>query len=200
MAGSPRSPASGRDVAVVLGVLVALGVLCGVLWWLLWDPAAYTKTADGGVMGETDLSRRFAADGLYAVIAGVAGLLSGLGLTWWRTRDPLLTSAALLVGSVLAAVVMALTGHLLGPGDPGAALAAAKVGARVPERLGVDAFTVYLAWPVAVLAGALVVLLGTAPVRAVGPADESPTDAGARHHEGRPDGAPESSARTPEAR
>ena len=65
---------------------------------------------------------------------------------------------------------MALTGHLLGPGDPGAALAAAKVGARVPERLDVDAFTVYLAWPVAVLAGALVVLLGTAPASTGSPA------------------------------
>ena len=196
MARSPRSPATGRDVAVVLGVLLALGVLCGVLWWLVWDPAAYTKTADGGVMGEADLSRRFAADGLYAVIAGVAGLVAGLGLTWWRTRDPLLTSAVLLVGSVLAAAVMALTGHLLGPGDPGAALAAAKVGARVPERLGVDAFTVYLAWPVAVLAGALVVLLGTAPASTGTPAEEVAGD----EDEGLLDGAPESSARTPESR
>ena len=196
MARSTRSPATGRDVAVVLGVLLALGVLCGVLWWLVWDPAAYTKTADGGVMGEVDLSRRFAADGLYAVIAGVAGLVSGLGLTWWRTRDPLVTSATLLVGSVLAAVAMALTGHLLGPGDPGAALAAARVGARVPERLAVDAFTVYLAWPVSVLAGALVVLLGTAPVSTGSPAEGSAEHA----DEGPRDGAPESSARTPEAR
>ena len=31
----------------------------------------------------------------------------------------------------------------------------------MPIRLGVDAFTVYLVWPVAVLAGALVVLLNT---------------------------------------
>ncbi len=196
MARSPRSPATGRDVAVVLGVLLALGVLCGVLWWLVWDPAAYTKTADGGVMGETDLSRRFAADGLYAVIAGVAGLLAGLGLTWWRTRDPLVTSATLLVGSVLAAVAMALTGHLLGPGDPGAALAAARVGARVPDRLAVDAFTVYLAWPVSVLAGALVVLLGTAPASTGNPAEEVAED----EDEGLLDGAPESSARTPESR
>ncbi len=75
----------------------------------------------------------------------------------------LLTSALLVVGAVLAAVAMALTGHLLGPGDPGAALAAAKVGAKVPERLDVDAFTVYLAWPISVLAGALVVLLNVTP-------------------------------------
>ena len=191
-----RTPALGRDVVVVLGVLLVAGVLGGVLWWLLWDPASYLKTVDGGVMGENDLSRRFAADGLYAVIAGVAGLLCGLGLTWWRSRDPLWTSVALVVGSVLAAVAMALTGRLLGPGDPGAALAAAKVGARVPERLDVDAFTVYLAWPVAVLAGALVVLLGTAPVSTAREADGS-VEGG---DEGGRDPARESSTRTRESR
>jgi hypothetical protein len=151
----------GRDAAVVLGGLLILGVLCGVLWWLLVNPAEFTKTRDGGVMTEDDLSRQFATDGMYAVIAGVAGLLSGLALTWWRAMDPLVTSVLLVVGSVVAAAAMALTGYLLGPGDPGAALSAAQVGARVPERLDVDALTVYLAWPVAVLAGALVVLLGS---------------------------------------
>lgn len=153
----------GRDVVVVVGGLLVLGLVCGVLWWLLVDPAAYTKTRDGGIMSEADLSRQFAADGMYVVIAGVAGLASGLALSWWRTRDPLLTSALLLVGSAVAAVAMVLTGHLLGPGDPGAVLSAARRGTRVPVRLDVDAFTVYLAWPVAVLSGALVVLLGSAP-------------------------------------
>jgi hypothetical protein len=196
MAPSDRTPAAGRDVAVVLGVLLVAGLVGGVLWWLLWDPAAYTKTVDGGVMGETDLSRRFAADGLYAVIAGVTGLLCGLGLTWWRSRDPLRTSVALVAGSVLAAVAMALTGHLLGPGDTRAALAAAKVGARVPEQLHVDAFTVYLAWPVAVLAGALVVLLGTAPVTSAAEGD------GSRQGDDEGGGGPacESTARTRESR
>jgi hypothetical protein len=44
-------------------------------------------------------------------------------------------------------------------------LDAARLGAHVPETLTVhrDAWTVFLAWPVGVLAGALVVLLG-APV------------------------------------
>ena len=59
---------------------------------------------------------------------------------------------------------MALTGHLLGPGDPGAALAAAKVGRAGPASASPwTPSRVYLAWPVAVLAGALLVLLGTAP-------------------------------------
>ena len=155
----PRPRGARSDAAVVLGVL--LGLLGGVLWWLLVDPAAYTKTRAGGVMSEADLSRQFSADGVYAVIAAVAGLVTGLVMTWWRSRDPLLTSALLVVGAVLAAALMALTGHLLGPGDPGAALRAAKVGARVPIPLRVDAFTIYLVWPVAVLAGALVVLLNT---------------------------------------
>ena len=158
----PRPGVARGDAAVVLGVLLLLGLVGGVLWWLLVDPAAYTKTRTGGVMSEADLSRQFSADGVYAVIAAVAGLVTGLVMSWWRSRDPLLTSVLLVLGAVLAAAVMALTGHLLGPGDPGAALRAAKVGTRVPIPLEVDAFTIYLVWPVAVLAGALVVLLNTA--------------------------------------
>jgi hypothetical protein len=153
----------GRDAAAVLGCLLVLGVLGGVAWALLVSPAEFTKLRDGGSMSEVQLGRRFAADGMYVVIAGIAGLAAGGALSWWRSRDPLLTSGLLVLGSVLAAGAMSLTGHLLGPGDTGAALAAARVGARVPERLDVDVLTVYLVWPVAVLAGALLVLLGRVP-------------------------------------
>jgi hypothetical protein len=157
----PRpQPGAGRDAAVVIGVLLVLAVLCGVLWWQVVPPAEFTKLANGGAMDEDQLSRRFGADGWYVALAVPTGFVAGLLLSWWRARDALLTSAALLVGSVLAAAVMALVGHLLGPADPRAALAAAKVGARVPERLDVDTVIVYLAWPVGVLAGALVILLG----------------------------------------
>jgi len=162
-ASGARSGGSLRgDAAVVIGILLVLGLAGGVLWWLLVDPAAYTKTRDGGVMSEAALRRQFSADGVYAVIAAVTGLVAGLVLTWWRSRDPLLTSLLLILGAALAAAVMALTGLLLGPGDPGTALREAKVGAQVPLRLEVDTFSVYLVWPVAVLAGALVVLLNSA--------------------------------------
>lgn len=154
------STAVGRDVTVVIGWFVLLGVLSGVLWWLLVSPAEFTKLPNGGSMGEVDLGKQFNADGWYVVIAAVFGLVSGVALTWWRSRDPLLTSLLLIIGSATAAALMALTGHLLGPGATRPALAAAKVGARVPERLEVDTFVVYLCWPIAVFLGALVVLLG----------------------------------------
>jgi len=166
-----------RDVIAVLGGLLLLGVVCGVLWWLLVSPAEYTKTRQGGVMDEAQLARRFSVKAVYVVIALVAGLASGLGLSWWRGRNPLFTSVLLVVGSLVAAAAMALVGHALGPGDTGQALEAARLGARVPETLSVgrDEWTVYLAWPVAVLAGALVVLLG-APLE-----DEASTVAAETH-------------------
>jgi hypothetical protein len=154
------STAVGRDITVVIGWFVLLGVLSGVLWWVLVSPAEFTKLPSGGSMGEVELGRRFNADGWYVVIAAVFGLASGLALTWWRSRDPLLTSLLLILGSAVAAALMMVTGHLLGPGPTRAALASAKVGARVPERLDVDTFVIYLTWPIAVFLGALVVLLG----------------------------------------
>jgi hypothetical protein len=161
MARTPSaSTAVGRDVAAVLGILLVLGVLCGVLWWLVVPPAEFTKGADGASMGELDLGKQFAADGYYVVVAALAGLLAGIALTWWRSRDPLVTTLLLVVGSALAATAMTITGHQLGPGATAAALRTATVGDKVPEPLDVDAFAVYLSWPVSVLVGAGVVLLG----------------------------------------
>jgi hypothetical protein len=170
------SRAAVRDVAVVLGSLVVLGALGGVLWSVVVTPAQLTRLPNGIAMNETALSAQFAADGWYAVIAVVAGLLAGVVLTWWRSRDALWTAALLVVGAVLAAVVMAVTGHLLGPPDPRHALLATKVGSKVPESLdlGVSSLSpfgpylkqtvmFYLAWPVGALAGCLTVLLFTVP-------------------------------------
>jgi len=170
-----RDSQGRRDAVVVVVVLLVLGVLAGVLWSAVVTPAEFTKLAEGGAMGEEQLSRQFGADGWYVVIAAVTGLVAGAVLSWWRSTNALVTSAALLAGAVLAAVAMALTGHLLGPADPERALAAAQVGVRVPNSLDVggrpvwplaayleDTLAFYLAWPVGVLAGALLVLVGRA--------------------------------------
>ena len=150
-----------RDVGVVLGVFLVLGLVTGLLWWVLVDPATFTRVDDGGSMTEVELGKRFNGDAWYAVIGAVAGLVSGVWLTWWRSRDFVLTTALLVVGAALAAAVMSVTGHLLGPGDSDTALAAVKAGAQVPVQLEVTAKASYLVWPIAVLVGALVVLWST---------------------------------------
>lgn len=146
------------DVVAVLGTYLVLGAACGLLWWMLVDPAMYTKLDGRRSMGEAEMSRRFDGDGWYATIAGVAGLLSGGLVTWWRSRDFRLTTVLLVVGAGLAAAVMAGVGYLLGPGDPHAALAAATEGQQVPVQLLVTARVVYLVWPISALVGALMVL------------------------------------------
>jgi hypothetical protein len=160
----PRRDGLLADAVWVLGTFVALGVVGGVLWWLLVDPALFTKAPNGALtMGEAQLGKRFAADGWFVVIAAVLGLLSGAALTWWRSRDFLATTLLLVLGSVVATVVMTVAGRLLGPADPDSLAAAAAVGDRLPMQLEVTATVAYLVWPIAVLLGALFVLWSPPP-------------------------------------
>ncbi len=172
-ARGPRS-ATLRDVLWVLGTYVVLGVVGAVAWWLLVDPALFTKQAGGGLgMGEGQLSRRFATDGWYAVIAAVLGVVSGSLLIWWRSRDFLLTAGLLVVGSGLAAGLMSVLGRWLGPADPGSVAGTVSVGEKLPTQLVLSATACYLVWPLAALAGALFVLWSPPPE----PADPSATSA-----------------------
>jgi hypothetical protein len=158
-AAAPARNVVAADVAWVLGSYVVLGLVGALAWWLLVDPAYFTKADNGGLgMGEVQLAERFNADAWYAVIAAVLGLLSGGALTWWRSRDFLLTSVLLLLGSGLAAAVMAGTGRVLGPADPGTLADGIAVGARLPTQLEVTSAVCYLVWPIATLIGALFVL------------------------------------------
>lgn len=155
-----RLPAGPRgDAIAVLGTSLVLGLVGGLLWWLLTEPALFT-VGEGGTlgMGEVELADRFSATGWFAVLAAVLGGLSGGFLTWWRDRDPILTAVLLVVGSVVGTVAMVVVGRLLGPPDPAVAAASASPGDLVPAALEVGAGVVYLVWPIAALAGALVVL------------------------------------------
>jgi hypothetical protein len=171
-----RQASRRRDAAVVVGVLLVLGILAGVVWSLVVTPAEFTRLPHGGQMGEDQLGRQFGADGWYVVIAVLTGLVAGVLLSWWRSTHVLATVAALVAGALVAAAAMSLTGHLLGPEKATTALDAAKLGSRVPEGLDVglrpvwplwpylkDTLSVYLSWPVGVLVGALLVLVGRGP-------------------------------------
>jgi hypothetical protein len=150
---------AAADAGVVLGTFLALGLLSGVVWWLLVEPAEYTRGLAGGLtMSELELSQRFNADGWYSVIALGVGFLSGLALTWWRSRNLLLSTLLLLPGAGVAAVAMARVGGALGPEEPDVAVMVLEQGESVPVELTVLAWASYLMWPIGVLLGAVMVL------------------------------------------
>ena len=164
---------AGRDAVAVLGSFLVLGTVAGVVWWLVTDPAEFSPTSDGGgAMGESELAKRFAVDGWYSVSAAVAGFIGGLALTAWRSRDHRLTTLLLVPAAGLAAAVAALVGRLLGPDDPDAVLATAARGQGVPVELTVTAAACYLVWPIAALAGALMVLWSSPRSHETSPAQD----------------------------
>lgn len=163
--GRSREPAAAaaRDAVAVLGLFLAVGLVCAVAWWLLVDLPVYTSTGRGeGAMEQLELAKRFNIDGWYAVLGAVGGFLAGLGLTWWRSRDYLRTVVLLLPGAGIGAATTALVGGLLGPDDPRVALASAARGEGVAVALQLSADVAYLVWPIAALAGALMVLWSSA--------------------------------------
>jgi hypothetical protein len=148
------------DVAVVLGAFLAAGTLAGILWPTLVDPVLVTRTDTGIAADEVALSNRFSNDGWYAVLGGVGGLGLGVALTAWRRTHEVVTLLVVVAGALVAALVSAQLGHWLGPDDPSRALADAAVGATAADVVDVTAEGAYLVWPIAAVAGALIVLWG----------------------------------------
>ena len=151
-----RIRASINDALVVLAWSAVTALIAAVVWWRLTPLAEYTRTADNASMGEQELARQVNADGWFFVIAGVAGLLSGLVLHLWRKRDPVLMVVLVALGGLLSAWIMAQVGLALGQDDPAKTLPEAAVGDRIPLQLKVQATGIYVTWAV----GALIAALG----------------------------------------
>ncbi len=141
------------DAAWVLGGFVAAGLLGGVLWVMLCDPAAYTMVRGRAAMGEAELGRQFGADAWFALLGLGLATVTAFVLTAIRHLDPLRVLLLSVVGACAAAALMALLGLLLGPPDPDVALKSAASGSRVPLQLTVDAASVYLFWPIGAMIG-----------------------------------------------
>ena len=133
---------------MVCSVLAALPV--GLTWWLLAPLTLVQKRADGlyRVGGEGDESA-VAADGWFAGIAIVAGVVVALAV-YLRTRPGrVVPLVALVVGGVLGSLAAWQLGHLLGPDALLATAADQPMGARFRGPLDVSAYGVLLAWPMA---------------------------------------------------
>jgi hypothetical protein len=146
------------DLVVVATWFVVLGLLAGVLWWALTPLPEATRVGNAASLDPEQLTGEVAADGWFAIIATVSGLLSGIALLAWRRRDPLLMVVLTVVGAGLASLLVVVVGRLLGPGDVVTALRALPEGGKAAVPLKVHAQGVTLLLPAAAALGALVQL------------------------------------------
>lgn len=139
-----------RTAALVVVCSVLTAVPVGLVWWLLAPLSLVVKRSDGlyRVGGEGDESS-VAADGWFAGITLVAGILVAL-VVYLRTRPGrVVPLVALVVGGVLGALAAWQLGHLLGPDSLQATAAGRRLGAKFHGPLDVSAYGVLLAWPMA---------------------------------------------------
>ncbi|HEY6933449.1 MAG TPA: hypothetical protein VI452_08620 [Marmoricola sp.] len=150
-----------RDAGLVLVWFVVAAVLAAVVWWQVTPLPVFTRTRAGAVMDQVQLGRQVAIDGWYFVIAAAVGVVSGVSLTAWRRRDPVLTVLLLTACATLGGWLTARIGRWLGPASPHQALAHLPVGAHAPVQLALTAHGEQLVWPMAALLGAVGVLWGS---------------------------------------
>jgi hypothetical protein len=138
----PRSPwvVAALQALVIVVLFGAAGAGCGWLWYHLWD-------APSGVVGdhqwftnEAGLRDDFQGVAWYITIAAGAGLVLGIATAWLLDRAELVTLAAVVAGSVLAAYVMLRVGTHFSPGDPHELAKTAADGTKLKGELRIDSW------------------------------------------------------------
>lgn len=160
---TPSAPTSAprslvTDALIVFGWFAVAGVIGALVWWQATPLPKVRKTAEGAVYDNNALVSQVGIDGWFFVIALVLGLVSGVVLLAWRSRNPVLMVLLVALGAGLASWLMIHLGLALGPGEETAALSGAPNGTRVSMQLDLHATGVAWIWPIAALLGALVQL------------------------------------------
>ncbi|MET1060516.1 MAG: hypothetical protein ABWX84_13025 [Nocardioides sp.] len=146
-----------RQTLIVLVTFVVVAVVCAWIWHAWWAPAPTGVVVDKKVYYEPD--EEFRGTGLYMLIAAVAGLALGMLFQFLFERDEVATLAAVVAGGVIAGLVMAWVGHLLGPEN------AADVARRTADFEKIDGdlragpLAAYLAFPSGAVLGSVAVLV-----------------------------------------
>ena len=117
---SPRSPwvVVPAQALATVGIFAGVGAAAGWLWYTLWDAPSGVVAGGAWYTGEAGLRDDFQGVGWYVTIAVVAGLVLGMLTAWLFDRSELVTLAAVVVGSALAAYLMLRVGTHLSPADP----------------------------------------------------------------------------------
>lgn len=167
-------PGPRRVVVECLVMALVAGVLAGVAWYLLVPEVSVSVGDDGEPrLGTAAASGVFSYDAWFMVVGSATGLLLGGALFARHRGHPVVTVVAVAATGVLGSVVAWRVGVVLGPETVEARAVGLEEGGTLPLDLGIEAYGVLLAWPIAALVGVLgvsawlddrePVTLGTAP-------------------------------------
>ena len=152
-AGGPLTTDGRRELrtaALVVGWSALAGLPVGLVWWLVAPLPRIAKRADGLYRaGGEGNEAAIAADGWFAVLAVLAGVVIALVVYLLTRPGRVLPLVGLAVGGLLGAVVAWRFGALLGRAPIEATARGLEVGARFDGPLDVSALGVLLAWPLA---------------------------------------------------
>lgn len=157
-----------RDFVITVLVLALAGVVAGILWSLAAPRPPYVVTGKGPLPADPSTQALIAADGWFAVITGVLGLVCGvIGYGVSRGGRPLPVVVGLAAGGLLGAHLALLVGAAANLGAVSIAASGSSVGSSmplVPGPLALTARGVLYAWPT-LAAGVFFVLEGVAGYR-----------------------------------
>lgn len=130
-----------------LFVLVVVAILAGIAWSFFATPATLVATADGLILTEESLSRRFGVVVAYVVI----GAVGAFTWSWWaesrlRWLGPWIV-AVYLVALCVGAAITWQVGVWLGPPDP-SSIGGLAAGTEIRDRLAIDSWVPMLVWPI----------------------------------------------------
>lgn len=147
-------PAPALFVLPALGA-VLLGVPAGLLWTVSAPRAEVLLTAGGTVYAHPQPSAVIAADGWFAVLAGVTGLACGIALyvvgrrhLRGRMRE-VAALGGLTFGGLLGSLTAAHVGRLVAMPAFQERIRTAPPGANVPALLELQATGLVVLWPIA---------------------------------------------------
>jgi hypothetical protein len=135
-----------RSALLVAAASVVVGALVGLVWRWVAPLSAFQKEGGAGIpVGGAETA--VAADGWFAVLSGLAGILVAVGVVLLVRQGRLGSLAGLVAGGLLGAVVAWRTGLLLSPPTVTESLAAVPAGERFDGPLRISAIGVLMAWP-----------------------------------------------------
>jgi hypothetical protein len=155
----PRSPwvVVPAQALATVAVFAGAGAGAGWLWYKLWDVPSGVVSGGAWYTSEAGLRDDFEGVAWYVTIALAAGLVLGLLTAWAFDRSELVTLAAVVIGSVLAAYLMLRVGTHLSPPDPHELAKTAQDGDKLKGALRVTSWAPRGAFTFGALLGLAVV-------------------------------------------